>query len=425
MSDPQDRQKINSAGFFALLIGLVGLAIAGFGIYSGLDSSDPARGFLSWLIGLSFWLSIALGLLFITQIWYVFHARWPTLIRRQCEHFISVFPWLFLLFLPLFIVPQMIGEPGILWKWLDGTNALPGGSATVQEDPLYQWKSVYLNSGAFITRAVIYFAIFIGLAHFLRKWSFDTDSSGSSENLHKARRLSCIGLFLLATASTLAAIDWFKSLDYHWFSTMYGVWFFAASVRAALSAILIFCIIISARGYLKGLLNRAHRYDLACMMLAFTIFWAYISFSQYFLIYNANIPEETYWYNIREHNGDGVHNSWWIVSMALIFGHFLIPFLLLLWYKTKVIVWRLVFVAVWILVFHTIDLYWNLLPSKIMDASASHGYSIRQFFVEPFDIAAIVGVGGICIWAVCRSMLKAEPIPTKDPNILQSINHAE
>ena len=97
MSDPQDRQKINSAGFFALLIGLVGLAIAGFGIYAGLDSSDPARGFLSWLIGLSFWLSIALGLLFITQIWYVFHARWPTLIRRQCEHFISVFPWLFLL----------------------------------------------------------------------------------------------------------------------------------------------------------------------------------------------------------------------------------------------------------------------------------------------------------------------------------------
>ena len=137
----------------------------------------------------------------------------------------------------------MIGDPGILWKWLDGTNLLPGGHGSVQEDPLYQWKSVYLNSNAFIIRAAIYFFVFIGLSHFLRKWSFDTDKTGDVENIHKARRLSSVGLFLLATASTLAAIDWFKSLDYHWFSTMYGVWFFAASMRAALSAILIYCIV--------------------------------------------------------------------------------------------------------------------------------------------------------------------------------------
>ena len=134
MIDQKDTLKINKTGSFALLIGIMALAFSLYGIFSGLDSGDPARGFLSWLIGLSFWLSIALGLLFITQIWYVFHARWPTIIRRQCEHFLSVFPWLFLLFLPLFVIPQMIGDPGILWKWLDGTNLLPGGHGSVQEE---------------------------------------------------------------------------------------------------------------------------------------------------------------------------------------------------------------------------------------------------------------------------------------------------
>tara|TARA_E500000178_G_scaffold252050_1_gene248648 strand:+ start:390 stop:1664 length:1275 start_codon:yes stop_codon:yes gene_type:complete len=424
MDNQEDIKKINSVGLFALIIGAIGVSVAGFGFYQGLTSED-ARPLLSWLIGIAFWLSIALGVLFLTQIWYVFHARWPTIIRRQCEHCFSALPWLFLLFLPLLLIPFVSDNPGILWKWMDGTNLLPGGHELVQDDPLYNWKAAYLNPTFFAIRAFLYFAVFIGLAYFLKKWSFDTDQTGSVENIHKARRLSSVGLFLLATASTLAAIDWFKSLEYHWFSTMYGVWFFAGCMRAALSALLIYCVILSTKGYLKGIFNQAHRYDIGCMMLAFTIFWAYISFSQYFLIYNANIPEETFWYNIREHNGDGVHNSWWIISMLLIFGHFLIPFLLLLWYKTKVVIWKSIGVAVWILLFHIIDLYWNIIPGKVVDLDASNGYYIRQFSVEVFDIAAIVGIGGICIWAVCSSMLKAEPIPIKDPNILKSLNHSE
>ena len=424
MDNQEDIKKVNSVGLFALIIGAIGVSVAGFGFYQGLASED-ARPLLSWLIGIAFWLSIALGVLFLTQIWYVFHARWPTIIRRQCEHCFSALPWLFILFLPLLLIPFVSDNPGILWKWMDGTNLLPGGHELVQDDPLYNWKAAYLNPTFFAVRAFLYFAVFIGLAYFLKKWSFDTDQTGSVENTHKARRLSSVGLFLLATASTLAAIDWFKSLEYHWFSTMYGVWFFAGCMRAALSALLIYCVILSTKGYLKGVFKQAHRYDLGCMMLAFTIFWAYISFSQYFLIYNANIPEETFWYNIREHNGDGVHNSWWIISMLLIFGHFLIPFLLLLWYKTKVVIWKSIGVAVWILLFHIIDLYWNIIPGKVVDLGASNGYYIRQFSVEVFDIAAIVGIGGICIWAVCSSMLKAEPIPIKDPNVLKSLNHSE
>ncbi|MEM1222489.1 MAG: hypothetical protein AAGH40_06965 [Verrucomicrobiota bacterium] len=400
----------------ALMAGVIGLVIAGFGFIQGFSAGD-VRPLMSWLIGFAFWLSIAVGMLFLIQIWYVFHARWPVIIRRQCEHFFAVFPVLFVIFLPLLAV-TFTDNPGILWKWLGPTNPLPG-HGTVETDPIYLWKSPYLNHTFFVIRAVLVFAVFIGLSYLLRKLSFDTDKTGDVNNTHNARRLSSLGLFLSAVFATVGAIDWFKSLEYHWFSTMYGVWFFSASMRAALSAIIIICVILATKGYLRGILKQAHRYDIGCMMLAFTVFWAYISFSQYFLIYNANIPEETFWYNIREKNG------WWNVSMLLIFGHFLTPFLILLWYKTKVVMWRTVAIASWILVFHVVDLYWNVVPGKLVDPSGKYDYLVRPFTISIFDIAAIIGVGGFCIWAFCRSMKKAEPIPIRDPNIVKSLNYAE
>ena len=397
----------------AFIVGSVSSAVALFGLYHGVQNQE-VRPLMSWLIGIGFWLSIAIGMLFLTQIWYVFHARWPTILRRQCEHFFAVFPVIFILFIPLLAITYT-DQSGLLWKWLDGTNSLPG-HGTVGEDPIFTWKQPYLNHGFFIFRAVGIFATFVLVAGLLRKWSFDTDKTGDIANTHKARRLSSVGLFVCAGAATIGSIDWFKSLEYHWFSTMYGVWFFAASMRAALSALLIISVISASKGSLKGILKQAHRYDIACMMLAFTIFWAYISFSQYFLIYNANIPEETFWYNIREKNG------WWPVSMLLIFGHFLTPFIVLLWYKTKVVVWRTVAVSAWILVFHIVDLFWNIIPGKI---PSENGYTVRPFTISLFDFAAIIGVGGFCIWACCRSMRKTEPIPIRDPNILKSIDYAE
>ena len=397
----------------ALIVGLVGSSIALFGLYQGVQSQE-GRPLMSWLIGIAFWLSIAVGMLFLTQIWYVFHARWPTVLRRQCEHFFAVFPIIFILFIPLLVITYT-DQPGLLWKWLDGTNALPG-HGTVGEDPIFTWKQPYLNHGFFIFRAVGIFATFVLVAGLLRKWSFDTDKTGDIANTHKARRLSSVGLFVCAGAATIGSIDWFKSLEYHWFSTMYGVWFFAASMRAALSALLIISVLSAIKGSLKGILKQAHRYDIACMMLAFTIFWAYISFSQYFLIYNANIPEETFWYNIREKNG------WWTVSMLLIFAHFLTPFIVLLWYKTKVVVWRTIAVSAWILVFHIVDLFWNIIPGKI---PTEHGYTVRPFTISVFDFAAIIGIGGFCIWAYCKSIRKTEPIPIRDPNILKSIDYTE
>ena len=143
---------------------------------------------MSWLIGIGFWLSIAVGMLFLTQIWYVFHARWPVIIRRQCEHAFAVFPYSSCSSFPCWLV-LWHDQAGLLWKWLDGVNELPG-HGTVGEDPIFQWKSPYLNHRLLCHPLGVVFGVFIGIAGLLRKFSFDTDKTGNINNTHNARRLS-------------------------------------------------------------------------------------------------------------------------------------------------------------------------------------------------------------------------------------------
>ena len=406
----------------SLIVALVGLGIAGYGVMNGLEHHD-SRPLVSWLIGVSFWLSVGLGMLFIVMLWHVFHATWPIIVRRQLEHGFAGFKWLALAFAPLVLIALFGGEHrGILWEWMSLDATVPGGG-TVGEDPLYRSKEAYLNVPFFAIRTVIYFGVFIGLGYLLRRASFLMDKDGDPKRYRTMMVVSAAGLPLLFLAVTFAAIDWFKSLEYHWFSTMYGVWFFSASVRAGLAVSVIICFYLSMRGRaLDGLYRDAHRCDFGCLCLAFTMFWAYISFSQYFLIYNANIPEETFWFNIREKGLSGL-NSWWWVGIAQVFCGFLFPFLFLLWYKNKVMSQRLLFIAVWILLFHLLDIYWNVLPSKVVDTTNIVGYTVRQFSITAYDVAAILGVGGLWMWAFIRSSRKTAPIPIRDPRIRDSIEY--
>lgn len=404
-----------------LIAGLVLIALSAIGLFVG-SQADPTRPFIGWLLGISFWLSILIGMLFLMMIWWMFDAGWPVIVRRQMEHAIGAFPYLAVIFLPLILLSLLASDGGnVPWIWMNSDALVPSGHGTVAQDTLYVSKAGFLSKYFFAVRYVIYFAVWGGLAYFFRKWSFSMDRTGDHVNVHRSRKLAAAGLFLCAFATTFAAIDWFKSLNYHWFSTMYGVWFFSACIRAALSAtVLTLFYMATKEDGLKGIVKPVHFYLLGCLMLAFTVFWAYISFSQYFLIYNANIPEETFWYNMRELNYDGSKNSWWWVSMGLIFFHFFAPFLYLLWYKNKFAI-RIRAVAIWILVFHLLDLYWNLVPQKL--ATDSHGgYSIRQFSIHPVDIGMFLGVGAIVIWAFLKSAARERPIPIRDPRIEESIH---
>ncbi|MFO7724916.1 MAG: hypothetical protein R6V45_05140 [Oceanipulchritudo sp.] len=404
-----------------LLAGLILIALSAVGLFTGSEA-DPARPFLGWLIGISFWLSILIGMLFLIMIWWLFDSGWSVVVRRQLEHAIGAFPYLALIFLPLVVLSLLASDTGTVpWIWMDGQATVPGGHGTVSSDVLYVHKSGFLDKGFFILRYLLYFGVWSMLAVGFRRWSFNMDRTGDHANVHHSRKLAALGLFLCAFATTFASIDWFKSLSYHWFSTMYGVWFFSACMRAALSATVLTMFYMASRPEgLKDILKPVHFYLMGCLMLAFTVFWAYISFSQYFLIYNANIPEETFWYNIREVGTDGLRNSWWWVSMGLIFLHFFVPFLFLLWYRNK-FGSKLKFIAIWILVFHLLDLYWNIVPQKL--ATGDHGaYTIRSFGINWVDITMFLGVGAIVIWSFLRSTARERPLPIRDPRIEESIN---
>lgn len=420
-----DKQSKVSPTTIAGLVGIVGILLTIAGLCIDLAHGHGRVG-QSWLIGWGFGMAILIGMLFLTQITYLFDAGWAVVLRRQWENAFSAFFWMGLLLIPVVVLPFIIGKdgapnPGAIWKWMNPEYIVPGVHPTpVDQDPLWIHKSGLLNVPFFIIRLVIYFVVFCGLGALLRRYSFRNDTAPDGANWGACRKISAVGIPLTAFATTFMAFDLFMSLSYHWFSTMYGVWFFTVCMRAGLAGSVILCNIAAVRGWLGGLYNNSHNYFLACLCLAFTVFWAYISFSQYFLIYNANIPEETFWYNMREMTLDGSKSSWWWVSMALIFGYFVIPFLILLWHNTKVIRARLIAICLWILGFTILDLYFNILP-KPFKADNALGYTVQQFVPVWTDLTMLIGVIGVVVWALLRSAARHEPVPINDPRIKESI----
>ncbi len=406
-----------------LLIAGIVLMVISIGLLFTGSAADPARPFLGYLVAVSFWASILVGMLFLVMVWWLFDAGWSVIIRRQLEHFLAAFPVIGVVMVPL-VALGVAGSDAVAWTWMNLDAEVAGAGVTVAEDVLYLHKAPYLNTTFFVLRFILIIGVWVGLAHLLRQWSFRMDETGDHKYVHWSRRLSALGMFVLALVTTMASVDWFMSLNFHWFSTMFGVWFFSASMRAALSATVLVLFWQAARddgNGLKGIVKPAHFYLMGCIMLAFTVFWAYISFSQYFLIYNANIPEETFWYNIREKNPDGSLNSWWWVSMVLMFLHFFVPFIYLLFYKCKFGA-RLKFIAVWILAIHLLDIYFNVLPQKLPSDANILGYEVRQFLPGLTDVTVFLGVGALVLWAFVRSTRRFRPIPVRDPRIHESLN---
>jgi|UniRef100_UPI004049D194 hypothetical protein len=394
----------------ALYVGLVGIAITALGILvSGAQTIAMA-----WLVGITFWTAIAIGMLLLILIHHIFDASWSVLLRRQFEHGITAFKWLALLFLPL-IVASWIAPHDVVWPWMNLAHETHGGR-TVGTDILYLKKSSFLNLDMFTGMTVLFFGIWIWLSARLRKASFNQDADGNSAWTSMSRKTAAFGIPLVALSLSGAAIYWVKSLEYHWFSTMYGVWFFTNCVRGAISVGVLMTLWLYARGDYKGILNKNHLHSIGQLMLAFTVFWAYVTFSQYFLIWNANVPEETFWYNIRE------YGDWWYVGMFILFGHFFVPFFTLLSYRFKVTHHIIKRIAYWILATILVDICYNILPA-IKDA---HGNP------EPFlsiqllwAILAVISIGGICVWSYLKSFPTAKLIPIRDPRITECLTHHE
>jgi len=400
----------------ALVFGVAGLALTAIGIVVSSDAHGVA---MSYLVGVTYWTAITIGMLMLTLIHHIVDASWSVVIRRQWEHWLAAFKWLFVLFLPLLAYAWI--KPGFVWPWMDLNHVLHG-HGTVGTDVLYQKKSGFLNLNMFTGMTLAFFGIWVWISARLRKASFAQDADGDAKWTFMNRKTSAFGLPLGALTLTFAAIYWVKSLEYHWFSTMYGVWFFANCVRGALSISVLIMIWLWARGDYKGVLNTNHLYSAGQLVFAFTVFWAYVTFSQYFLIWNANVPEETFWYNLREVNHDGSPNQWKWVGMLILFGHFFVPFLYLLSYKHKVVHAKVRPIVIWILGIILVDMCYNILP-VLKD---EHGDSLPFISVNLiWVLTSVVGVGGVCVWAYLRSFPTTKLIPIRDPRIVESLTHHE
>jgi len=386
---PPAAEKFDAKHLGGLSRLLLGLAVGGIGVSAvGFFVARQQFAF-SWLFAFSYFFTICCGALFWTSLQHATDSEWSVLVRRQMENLAKLLPWFALLFLPLilFCAPY-------LWKWW---NIPPG------VDPLLDFKSGYLNHTFFYARAAGYFLFLTWVSHTLWKRSTLQDADGAAKHTFAMRKFGIGGIAVVALAISFAGFDWLMGLDYHWFSTMWGVYIFAGAAGSSMSLLVLIITALKSKGYLK-LVNNEHYHIMGKFMLAFTIFWAYIGYSQYMLIWYANIPEETIYFRIRN------TESWWYFSQFLVIGRFFLPFPVLLMQATKKTKY-INHVAVWVLLMQLLEIYVIVLP-------ALHPSGFRPSL---FDLSAFVGIGGLMGWLFLRNLVRSNLFPTRDPRLLGSI----
>jgi hypothetical protein len=352
---------------------------------------DSKQFAFSWLLSFMFFLSLCAGALFLVLAHHLFDAGWSVPIRRFLEHIGSLlFPWMALLFIPIALLAKT------LYAWM---------SMVSHPDHALHAKAALFNVPAFYIVAVACFLVWWLLSSRLRYWSLKQDEVGGAEPTYKMRFYSCIGIFLFAFSLTLAVIMWMKGLEHQWFSTMYGVYYFAGSVWMTLGTAYMITMILDRKGILTHVLHDHQYYFLGSLMFAFTVFYAYIHFSQYFIIWNANVPEETFWYKQRE------VGTWFWVSMVIIFGHFFLPFLALLRIDVKSVWPYMVPICVWTWVMHFLDLSFNIMP-------VLHP---KGFVLHWMDIGCWAFMAGLLATVFLKKFTSTAPYPLKDPRLIEAM----
>ncbi len=351
---------------------------------------QPRQFAFSYLFAFYFFFTIGMGGVFWTLVHHGVDAEWSVVVRRQLENIGSLLLFIGILFVPLIFVRDE------LWYWMTKS---PG------DDVLLDEKWPYLTPTFFWLRCVFYFGFFALASFLLRRNSVRQDATGDVRYTLLNRKLTFASLPLFAVSLTFAAIDYLMGLDYHWFSTMWGVYIFAGSALSSMCVLVLIITGLRNAGYLKNVVTVEHYHIMGKLMFAFTVFWAYIGFSQYMLIWYANIPEETIWFLRRN------TESWWYFSQFLVIGHFFVPFLLLILQPTKRNPAFLCGVAVWILLMHLLDLYVIVLPEL-------HKLGVQ---IHPLDVLCPIGIGCVLAAIFLKRLGDASLFPNRDPRLALSI----
>jgi hypothetical protein len=366
----------------ALLVGLAGLLLSLTGLV--LDREQFLR---SYLFAYLYGTGMALGCMGILLLHHVVGGKWGMVIRRLLEAGARTLPYMAILLIPV------LAGMGTLYIWTRPEAA---------QDANIQSKAAYLNVPFFIVRAVFYFLVWTFFARRLSDWSAEQDRTGDERLIGKMRSFSAPGLIVFVVTTTFAFVDWIMSLEPHWFSTIYGAMFLVGQVLESFAFIIALLIVLSRRPPLRDYVTTQHFHDLGNLMFAFTVLWAYLSFSQFLIIWAGNLPEEIPWY-VRRLSG-----GWGWVAFTLVLFHFALPFLLLLQRGIKRSPDLLFKVCLLMIVIRLVDVYWVVEPS-LYD---------KQLKVHWMDFVTPLLVGGVWL-TLFFWQLKTRPlVPLRDPRLV-------
>jgi hypothetical protein len=353
----------------------------------------PGQFFRSYLWSYMLCIGVSLGSLALLMLQYLTGGAWGMVIRRPCEAAARTIPLLALLFLPI------AAGIGSLYQWSQ--------AAAVAADPVLEAKRTYLNTPFFLLRAAIYFGGWLCAAWLLNKWSAEQDRDGNGAARRKLATLSGPGLAFWGFSVTFMAVDWILSLDPHWFSTMFGMLFMASQALSATAFLITLMVLLSTRRPFSEILTPRHLHDLGNLLLTFVMIWAYFAFSQFLIIWAGNLPDEIPWYMERLSGG------WQYVGVALVLGHFALPFALLLSRDLKRNFRLLAGVAIFVLFMRSVDLYWLVAPDF------RHG----SFGLSWMDITAPIGLGGLWLAYFLVQLEKRPLMPVGDPHLAEALEH--
>ena len=380
--------RVASLQRLAMIVGVVGLALCVAGFLASREHF-----FKSYLLAYVFWVGIALGCLALSMVHHLSGGAWGVVTRRVFEAASRTLPFMAILFLP---VAFGVGE---LYLWANPDE--------VAKDTILQHKAPYLNVPFFFVRAALYFVIWSAMALLLSKWSLEQEREGERGQSLRMQRLSGGGLVVYAITILFMSVDWIMSLDPHWFSTMYGILFMGGQGLSALAFTIAVVVLLSRTEPMSRVIAPAHLHDLGKLLLAFVMLWAYFSFSQFLIIWSANLPEEIPWYLRRMGGG------WQWVGLALIIGHFALPFMLLLSSDLKKQGRTLIVIALLVIGMRVVDLFWQIGPL--------HGE--EHFGVHWLDAAAPIALGGVWL-ALFLWQLGTRPLlPLGEPYLHEALEH--
>jgi hypothetical protein len=375
----------------ALILGVVALAAGVAGAFL-----NPDQFFRSWMIGFLFCLGLSLGSLGLLMMQHLTGGEWGLAGRRIFEAASRGLPYVTLIFIPLLFGMRRI----FLWARPEAVAA----------DHILQMKAPYLNVSFFIVRAVVYFVIWLGCMYYLNRWSDGQDRGEVAVTAADTRRFRVVsgpGLLLYALTITFASVDWVMSLDPHWFSTIFGLLLFTGQGLAAFAFVIAILALVSNVEPVASVISPRQFHDLGKLLLAFVMLWAYLSFSQFLIIWAGNLPDEIPWYL------DRIRGPWGYVALLIAFGHFALPFVVLLSRDLKKNRMLLAKVAIAILIMRFVDIVWLVAPT----------FQHQGFPIHWMNIVIPAGLVSVWLFLFARQLQSHPLLPLNDPFFKETFAH--